>query len=268
MNIAETPELFKHPLYQKIREIIGELTAQNLLHYGAGYCLSMADLVQNMLNSRGIKSSLLEVQLTLLGTNPPAFHVVGLQTGELINGQIATHVVVVVEHEQPLLIDCSISHQLPKPFDWVCGFINENVEVVGKYKKDTWELVYREKPGAQFPVLHQKNIRDRILLDQDFQKSLNQNKKLTKYAIGLFVAIILILSYDIASTLHLYSIANRNYDRIQKIEATQDNIMDRQNNLSERITGLSNRLTVIDEHDNIFDQRIADIEKLFHVKKK
>ena len=68
--------------------------------------------------------------------------------------------------------------------------------------------------------------------------------------------------------MHLFSIANRNYDRIQKIEATQDNIMDRQNNLSERFTGLSTRLTAIDEHDNIFDQRLTDIEKLFHVKKK
>jgi hypothetical protein len=268
MNIAETPELFKHPLYNDIREVVAQLKQQNLLQYGAGYCLSVSDLVQNLLREKNIKSSLLEVQLTLVSTNPPNLHVVGLQTGELLNGQIATHVVVFVEHEIPLLLDCSIAHQLVEPFDWVCGTVNKDQPELAKFERNNFTLIYREKVGAQFPALHQKNIRDRIDLDIKFEKSIQQNKKLMNYGFGLFLIIAILLFYDIGTTIHIYSLSSRNYDLIQQGQEADNKFRDRLNLIVEKINSTDTRFNNNAERLKVLDSRIADLEKLFHVKKK
>ena len=268
MNIAETPELFKHKLYLPIKEVIGVLESQHLIQWGSGFCLAVSDLVQNMLAERGIKSSLAEVQLTITNTNPPNLHVVGLQTTQLIDGEIATHVVVLVDDEEPLLIDCSISHHLPKPFSWVCVPLSksENDELAN-CKRGTSTLIYRERKGQQFPLLHQKNIKDRLATDKRFDDAIKQNKTLTRYLIGAVAAIVLLTAYDLGMTWHLNSIANRNYDRIQKIEASDDNLHDRMTSFTKRMNEIDEHLNRHNDRDNILDSRIADIEKLFHKKK-
>lgn len=268
MNIAETPELFKHKHYQTVREVIAKLLQENLLQYGAGFCLSMSDLVQNMLLEHGVKCSLLEVQLTVIGTNPPHLHVIGLQTAELTSGQIATHIVVVIEDENPLIIDTSISHQLPSPFTWVCVPVKNNEEEIARVNRNGNTLIYREKAGSKFPAIHQNNIKSRIELDKKFENSISNLNRANKIIVGLTTLIILLSVFVVGMTWHLYTIANRNYDRIQKIEASDDNLHDRVTSFTIRSNNFDDRLNATAERLNILDSRLADIEKLFHIKKK
>jgi hypothetical protein len=268
MNIAETPEIVKHPLYNDVREVIAELKSQNLLQYGAGFCLAISDLVQNLLTQKNIKSSLLEVKLTLLSNNPPNFHVIGLQKGELLNGQIGTHVVVCIEHEIPLIIDCSIALHLAQPFDWVCGAIKKDDAELAKFERNGFTLIYREKIGAQFPAIHQRNIRERIDLDTKFEKSIAQNRKLMNFSIGLFVAIVLLLTYDIGTTVHIYSLSGRNYELIQQGQKADIQIRDRIALVDEKTINNEQHIFKNDDRMNLLDSRIDNLEKLFHFKKK
>ena len=127
-NIAENSDLQSHPLYPKIKQIVEKIGKQNLFSLGSGYCWAMCDVVYNMLKQAGIKSRITEVELTIASSNPPAFHVIGVQSGNhyLSPNQVNTHIVLIIEHDIPLFFDGSIKGVLPDNKDYVLAFVNES----------------------------------------------------------------------------------------------------------------------------------------------
>jgi cell division protein FtsL len=177
MNIAETPKLWNHPYYEKIKVLLAELTRQNLVKNGEGFCFAMSELIYHRLGTLGIKSKIIECELTITCSNPHNFIMVGHKDG-VPNGpnKVNTHVVVLVEHpDLPLLIDASIGHILPDPFQWVCGLASDSV-TIGDYSRDAWHLTYREKTDSQFPAIHQRSVVDRMLLDSKIDDIIKQFK--------------------------------------------------------------------------------------------
>lgn len=204
MNIAENRQLIDHPLYLQIKEVINELHEQNLITNGSGFCLAMSDIIHNMLKDRGIESHVAECSLTIVCTDPPQFHVVGLESIQPGLNQMSTHVVVVVDHEQPLLIDASISHLLQSPFKWVCALGKAEINEI---HRDPWTLTYRARRSANFPAIHNRSIVERIKTDQKMDRAIQLNK--------------ILISTTAFLTLSTISLAFYNYQSINKFQKRQ-----------------------------------------------
>lgn len=197
MNFAETKFLTDHDQYKIVQGVVSEMQQQNLMVHGAGFCWAMSDLVFQRLKQLGIKSRIVECELTVVCIDPPVFNVIGNNNVPEKPEQIATHVVVITEHpEQPLLIDCSIQHVLPNPYAWVCAMTNDTPDVMAQIKRGAWMLTYRNKIGSQFPKLHQFNIVERIKLDEELRAGIRRNKLLTLFVIVLGVVLSAIVLYN------------------------------------------------------------------------
>lgn len=219
MNIGENKYLFEHPQYLQAREVVDQIKEQNLLSLGAGYCWGMCDLVWQRLADRGIKSRIVECELTISCSDPPTFAVIGANGKPGHPNEVFTHTVIVTEHERPLLIDTSIAHYLPQPFAWVCAISDTTNNQLANAVRGNWTLTYRPKLNPKYPALHQANIIERINLDQEIRRSIDFNKKLAFAAIAIIVVGLLITLYNwiLISTNTNRILEDRT--RIEKIEA-------------------------------------------------
>lgn len=225
MNIAETPKLHQHNQYHKVREIIGEIKDQNLLTHGAGFCWGMSDLIYQRLQERGIKCRIAECELTLVCTSPATFTTIGRNALPDRNDQVSTHVVVITEHPtQPLLIDCSISHVLPSPFMWVCALTNNDGTILAQPSRSNWVLTYRSKIGSKYPALHQRNIVERIKLDEELKAGIRRNKLLTGFIIvlGGILATVAFFNRRMITEIELHDVETIN--KIEKITSRVDRL--------------------------------------------
>lgn len=239
MNIAENKILFNHEQYEKVRNVILEIKDQNLLTHGAGFCWGMCDLVYQRLNEQGIKSRIIECELTLVGTAPASFVTVGGAGTPHLPDQVSTHVVVVTEHPtQPLLIDCSIAHILPDPFLWVCAFTKSKSEMLSQVVRDNWTLTYRPKVGSKYPALHQNNIVERIKLDEELKQGIRRNKLLTVALMALGAMLVSMILYNRSVIVDI----QRNDEQVQKKVEMLENRANRQEQGIEKILKELNRI--------------------------
>jgi hypothetical protein len=167
--------------YQKIVATLKNMDQAGLIERLAGQCVAACDLVQNFLHQVGIESKIVEVQLTITNKNlerpeVPDFMFIGFD-GMGYPGQIDTHVVVITKTEIPLLIDLSISHVMPTNQKFVLNPVpsvttgNKDFPILAEYDFNGTKLVYQEKKNARYPVLHQKNIVQRLAEDQKMQRN-------------------------------------------------------------------------------------------------
>lgn len=180
---TDDEELRNDPEYQKVIKHINSLWESGVIRRGSNHCLSMSDLIYNVLKLDGIKSRVVECKLTVLGVDPPGFSLVGhnglmYRTGGALDpNNYDTHVICITETKIPMLIDLSINH-LRKEVQFICERLNgDTVEVPDRPIKDKvigyynfgasiWTYQIKEKSPLMIPELHQRSIIDRIRTDQ------------------------------------------------------------------------------------------------------
>lgn len=181
------------PDFPKVKQVIDSLWESGIIQRGSGYCLGMSDIIQKLLEGKGVKSKIVECKLIVLKKNPPGIHLIGqdgiFSEGNLDKSQtkVDTHVVVITDTKIPMLIDTSIGHVSDK-IPYVCGEINGKENVLAEYKVDDSEWVYLRKPVEVLPELHQKSLLERIKTDVNVANTL----QFMKYIVIALIAMSLI----------------------------------------------------------------------------
>ena len=183
-------DLEKTADYKKVKELMERLIESGLTKMGEGYCISVSDIVLNMLQHDDIKCHLMEVQLSLLNKKDGTTHMVGFHTTFQQNShtRVSTHVIIVTDTEIPMLIDMSIAHKLPNGMQAILSKVeNEGSKVCATVEFQDTKLIYQEKKHGDvgYPQLHQISILDRISTDKKIFDSLKTLKTLNYVGIGL-----------------------------------------------------------------------------------
>jgi hypothetical protein len=180
------------PQFQIVKQVIDSLWESGIIQRGAGYCLGMSDIMQKMLEARGVKSDIVECKLLVLKKNPPGIHLIGqdkiFTDGNVDSGKtkIDTHVVLITKTKIPMLIDTSIGHISPN-IPYVCGAVNGKNHTLAEYNIDDSEWVYLKKPVEVLPELHQKSLLERIRTDFEVAHTLKLMKYIVIGLIGMSV---------------------------------------------------------------------------------
>ena len=172
------------PKTKKVYNIIHRLATNGMIHAGNGWCVSMSDLIQTYLETAGIRSHMLEVDLRINNENGTAF--IGLEDKNKRLDTYDTHVVVIADCETPILIDASISKYLP--FGKLAVFepiVERGNNYFFTFKDHSLDLTYRTKSLQTVPLTHQSSIIQRIKTDNDVQRQLNFLKVIV-FAAALF----------------------------------------------------------------------------------
>lgn len=168
--------------YKKVADIIEGLIESGLSRMGEGYCISVSDIIFNLLNQSGIKAHLLEVQLSAVNNIDNETHMVGFSTAFHQNShtRVSTHVVVVTDTVIPMIIDLSIAHKLPGNYQCIIDkAVNEGDKVLCKIEHEGWSYIYQEKKdGIGIPQLHQISILERITTDKKIFEEIKTLKTL------------------------------------------------------------------------------------------
>jgi hypothetical protein len=189
------------PTYKIISEVLSRMIRSGSVNMGAGYCISMSDMVQTALRHRGIDSRLVECKATITyySENPPAIRFIGFS--DVVNpGEIDTHVVVVTNTEPAFVIDASIPHRLPQnTFALVEPVKSKNFDgflIDSKFPKHLISMSYKEKEKSSVPVTHQQSILERMDTDRKIFKNLGLLKILIAVALIISTANALRGAYD------------------------------------------------------------------------
>lgn len=151
---------------QEIDAVINQLAAEGLLANFQNNCVLASDIIQHMLAAQGVQSQLVEVNLVVSrpdahGVRATALVGYNMQT---TGDNVATHVVVVTQSEQPMLIDASIGHLLRNPNQVVVAPANNTTDpsVLCQTRAGTIDLTYRIKQNIRLPSIHQKDLVTRL----------------------------------------------------------------------------------------------------------
>jgi hypothetical protein len=174
--ITISSELQKTKDYQKVKDVVVRLIESGLSKMGEGYCISVSDILFNLLTQNGVKCHLSEVQLSIVDQKTNATQFIGFHTTFQQNShtRVSTHVVVVTDTEIPMLIDLSIAHKLPSGMQCVIEKVeNKGSKVLAESERDGFTFLYQEKKdGIGVPQLHQISILDRISTDKKIFKEI------------------------------------------------------------------------------------------------
>jgi len=160
---------------KQIENLLDGLNQQGILIRGAGYCFSMSEMLQTMLQQRGIESRIVEVKLTVMSQDPPLYRAIGHDNLNNHN-EIDTHVVVVTETTPPYLIDASICHLLQplKIIPYILAPLDMNYirGIVLEYETHDSKWVYEEKANPKMPAIHQQNVLARMNNEREVKRQL------------------------------------------------------------------------------------------------
>lgn len=175
--------------YKNVNEVISRLVSTGLARMGEGYCISVSDILYNILSQSKIKCHLVEVQLSIVNQITEETYMIGYETTYQQNThkKVSTHVVVVTDTEIPMLIDMSIAHRLPGEYQVVIAKAgNIGNKVLTTFEYENTGFIYQEKKdGVGIPAMHQTSILDRIATDQKIFDSIKQLKYLNYIGITL-----------------------------------------------------------------------------------
>lgn len=221
MEFTNDPGLLRTPQYHKIKECIDSLSRTGDSRSFAGNCVATCDIFQTLLSQLGIPCKIIECQVCITqevdGNKNYMF--VGYDNYSY-PGQIDTHTIVVTEGETPILIDLSLGHLLPAEKQYIIERIynrsknvNENSQLPENIDKNiladfdfgSCSLTYYEKKNLRLPSIHQKNLIQRIVNEQNLEKSLDVLKLfiIAALTLGLFnftlnIVLIVLRLFDIS----------------------------------------------------------------------
>jgi hypothetical protein len=197
---------------QKIQSVIDTLERQGIIYRGAGYCISMSDIVMNMLKHQGIDSYMKEVKLTVFNEEPFGVMMLGHDDNTTENKPklVDTHVVTITATDPPYLLDLSIRNVRPDIVPYIFEPINEHVAgdraelLTVKIKDSTW--LYQDKGTNKLPRLHNQSMIRRFELDHSIQRQL-------KWMRGMMIALMLLVLANFGRGLYDFSIQMDNNER-------------------------------------------------------
>ena len=188
--------LLKDPQYHKIIDLVNNLvTNEMLMSSFRDNCIGSCDIIQSLLSQVGIPSKIVECQASVSGTNDQGdkfFYFVGYDNYNY-PGQIDTHTVVVTESENPILIDLSLGKNLPKDQQFIVERVSgtkvdENgKEIISAIKLQHIEVTYYAKKNLRLANIHQKNVVQRIMKEQEFDRTIQFVKVMLYCSLSLSV---------------------------------------------------------------------------------
>lgn len=175
--------LLKTPEYQFIRQITEKFIQTSNPAAFSGNCVANSDILQTLFSRHGITSRIVECQAAIFKIEPEGrvnYMFVGYDNYSY-PGQIDTHTVVITEGEIPLLIDLSLGYVLPnnKKFLITSAAVDNpsTDKVICELKFDDYEIIYYEKTNIRLPNIHQKNLMQRLIVDQEQAQILERQGK-------------------------------------------------------------------------------------------
>jgi hypothetical protein len=192
-NFLTSDESCKNdPTYQVICEMLSQMVRNGSIFLGAGYCISMSDMVRSALKHRGIDSKLVDCQLTfteLKDGNAVGNGFIGFPN--VINpGEVDTHVVVVTSTSPSYLIDASLSKRLPDNRIAIIEPVKFNADnqfglVNCTYNDIGLKATYQQKKTQIASYQHHMSIVERMETDRKIQEDIKFLTKLNYIGIGL-----------------------------------------------------------------------------------
>lgn len=171
-NKVKNTEYFK-----KIKSTINLIESTGTLYRSCGFCIGASDLLFNMLKIKGIKSKLVECNLTVLFKENSEITFVGQENSNDFDPSLdfPTHVVCITETEVPFLIDLSISH-IDKSIKYIFHPLAPEFTKFDKnilsLEFDTSIWTYNERNYNTFIELHENSILNRISTDVRVNKEI------------------------------------------------------------------------------------------------
>jgi hypothetical protein len=165
---TDDARLLADPDYQTVYATVLQLWEGGIIQRGRGYCLSMADIIHNLLKQKGINSRIVECKLTVVGIDPPGLLLVGhdgLNQVQQSAAAIDSHVVCVTETKIPMLIDLSIIGVRPE-IPWILEALDSQGSSMVDLDFGTSKWLYQSKEVSRIPQQHQVSILERFKTDQ------------------------------------------------------------------------------------------------------
>jgi hypothetical protein len=197
-KLSQNPVLKTLPEYYKVIGIIESLIPGGTLQKLQGNCVAAAELLCSLLDMSGIKSRIVECQLTITKQSEPVeFYFIGFDNVGF-KGELDTHLIVITETEIPILVDCSVGHYFDhdQPALVEQAEKSEQENILAAFNFGNYTCTYKTKKNIKLPSLHQKNILDRIEHDRKTEKTLVSLKKVV-IVIGIFS----LINFTLNSTL-------------------------------------------------------------------
>jgi hypothetical protein len=171
---TDDARLLADPDYQIVYATVLQLWEGGIIQRGRGYCLSMADIIHNLLKQKGINSRIVECKLTVVGIDPPGLLLVGhdgLNQTQQNAAAIDTHVVCVTETAVPMLIDLSVIGVRPE-VPWILEALTPLNDTLVNLDFGTSKWHYQTKLTSRIPQQHQVSILERFKTDQQTGRSI------------------------------------------------------------------------------------------------
>lgn len=196
INVLRTnnQDLLKDPQYHKIINLIDHIIQDDIIASSfSGNCVGSCDIIQTMLSQVGIKSKIVECQATVNGLNANGekfFSFIGYDNYNY-PGQIDTHCVLITENDFPILIDLSLGNVLPREQQFIVERVSgmkiddNGREILSLVKLNNIEITYYVKKRLRLVNIHQKNIIQRILKEQEFETTIKFVKAILYCTLGL-----------------------------------------------------------------------------------
>lgn len=187
--ITTDSKLQETPTYKNVHKLMCSLIESGITKMGEGYCISVSDIILNMVTQYGVKASLLEVKLSIMDKISGISGMIGHEVTWEKNSHthVTTHVVVCVDGEIPFFIDGSIAHRLPNNMQCIINPIeNLGSKMLSNFEYGNYGFIYQEKTdGLGIPQLHQISILDRMGTDKRIFDTMKQLKILNIIGIVL-----------------------------------------------------------------------------------
>lgn len=189
---------------KQVTRILQVLAKDGLLQHFQGNCVLASDVIQHMLDAEGIRSRLVEVTLLVSRQQENGGRATSLVGYNITppGDSVDTHVVVITEGEQPLLVDASIGHILRNPQMVVIVPVSDiEPDVLCRHQDLNTELVYRIKKNIRLPAIHQKDLITRIKAENDLRTRVN-----TLYRVVLIIVVFAVVNFsmNLAQSIALY----------------------------------------------------------------
>ena len=187
LEYLDTPELYKNAKYQSIKNAITTLIQCGTAAGFPGNCISACDILQSVLHRIGIQTRIVECQVNIVihdehGRNNFLF--VGHDNFQF-PGHVDTHTILIVEDENPILIDGSLGHLLPNGKTFVISSLDRKSDKLCEIQFDNVTLTYFEKRNIRLPNIHQKTLLDRIYKEAKSEKALIFIRNMLYISLGL-----------------------------------------------------------------------------------
>jgi len=222
----------------------------------------MSDVIANALKAVGIEAMVTECDALITSDDGTKFIAVGLQNNLMAlptPAAINTHVIVIIPHSAGnLLIDSSINHLIPDPYNLVFGRMSDEFDSLARYRRDDCNISYLHKLGPKLPTLHDLTVKQRLAREQKAQKHM------IYMWLAFAFALICLVSLG-AAWYSNYIYISESRERAARNAERMNLLIERMNFIEKQINEMNNRYMTIHDSRNIEnaarDRRIDELQQ-------